>query len=171
MNHSKTNNVHSNLICFSIGIVYFIFGILKFFPELSPAEKLAEQTIHKMTFGLISNKLALFSLASLETLIGFSLIFRIKLVFIIKLALFHMICTFFPFILLPEQTFNFSGETLTLTGQYILKNIIIISCLINLKETVKPLEYTPSLDKKTKQQYRILNALFEFNWKLLDKTN
>lgn len=169
MNHTKTNNAPTNLMCFSIGIVYFVFGILKFFPELNPAEELADQTIHKMTFGLISNKLALFSLACLETLIGFSFLFRIKLVFIIKLALFHMICTFLPFILLPEQTFNFSNASLTLTGQYILKNIIIISCLINLKEIIKPYEYTRSLNKKTKRQFWMLNGHFELNWKLLDK--
>lgn len=38
----------------SLGIIIFWFGLLKFFPGLSPAEGLATITIGMLTFGLVS---------------------------------------------------------------------------------------------------------------------
>src|SRR3712207_2302913 len=40
------------LLRLGMGIVYFWFGLLKFFPGASPAEDLAARTIAQMTFGL-----------------------------------------------------------------------------------------------------------------------
>jgi hypothetical protein len=39
----------------SIGIIFVWFGLLKFFPEYSPAEELASDTISKLTINLISS--------------------------------------------------------------------------------------------------------------------
>ena len=44
------------LLRISLGLVFFWFGFLKFFPGLSPAEGLATGTIEVMTFGLIPPK-------------------------------------------------------------------------------------------------------------------
>jgi uncharacterized membrane protein YkgB len=41
-----------------------------------------------------------------------------------------MICTFTPFIFAPQDTFRFAPYGLTLVGQYIIKNIIIISAAL-----------------------------------------
>lgn len=41
------------LLRVSLGIVFFWFGALKFFPGLSPAQDLAMRTIDILTFGLI----------------------------------------------------------------------------------------------------------------------
>jgi uncharacterized membrane protein YphA (DoxX/SURF4 family) len=120
-------------VSISIGIVYFAFGILKFFPHLSPAEDLAEKTIGKLTFGLVSGKFALISLAIMETLIGVAFILQFKHKAFIQLALFHMIATFLPFIFFPEITFDTSVSSFSIVGQYIVKNIIIISALLNLR--------------------------------------
>ena len=60
----------------SIGILFFWFGILKFFPGLSPAEDLAIDTIDILTFGLFSQQLIIYGLASLEVFIGIALIFK-----------------------------------------------------------------------------------------------
>ena len=46
------------LLRISIGVVFFWFGILKFFPGLSPAETLAIQTIEVLTFGLVKASVA-----------------------------------------------------------------------------------------------------------------
>ena len=137
MNLFKKKALTFNLVSLTIGIVYFVFGILKFFPHLSPAEDLAEQTINRLTFGIINGKFAIFSLALLEIFIGLALIFQIKYQFVIKVALFHMICTFLPFVFFTEYTFNSSASSFSITGQYIVKNIIIISALLNLKTTIK----------------------------------
>src|SRR5512133_999774 len=65
------------LLRLSIGIVMFWFGFLKYFEGLSPAEDLAINTIKVITFGLIPDKGILYGLATLESLIGIGLIFKI----------------------------------------------------------------------------------------------
>ena len=65
------------LLRISLGIVFFWFGILKFFPGLSPAEGLATKTIDVLTFGLIPSNISIIILAAWETLIGLGLIFGV----------------------------------------------------------------------------------------------
>jgi hypothetical protein len=43
-----------------------------------------------------------------------------------------MVCTFTPLIFFPELSFNYAPFTLTLVGQYIMKNLIIIVALLIL---------------------------------------
>lgn len=115
------------LLRVSMGVVYMWFGALKFFNGLSPAEQLAIHTIHKLTMGLINDHTSLLLLAILECLIGFLLITG-KYVKVALILLFpHMLCTFMPFIFSPQETFHFAPYGLTLVGQYIIKNIVIIS--------------------------------------------
>jgi len=113
----------------SIGVIYVWFGVLKFFPGVSPAEELAKQTIHLITFGLIKPEVSLVLLAIWETVIGMLLISGYFLRFVIKIVLAHMICTFMPLFLLPDDSFTAAPLALTLVGQYIIKNIVIISSL------------------------------------------
>src|SRR5436190_20733277 len=60
----------------SLRVVFFWFGVLKFFPGLSPAQDLAIKTMSLLTFGLIPASLELIILATWECLIGLGLIFR-----------------------------------------------------------------------------------------------
>ena len=62
------------LLRISVGLIFIWFGVLKFFPTLSPAETLASDTISLLTFGLISGETAMIILAAWETLIGLGLI-------------------------------------------------------------------------------------------------
>jgi uncharacterized membrane protein YkgB len=117
----------------SIAIVYLWFGALKFFPSLSPAEDLATQTIHLLTFGLLSTKLSLLLLASWEIAAGLLLLFRVYYPFTFWLVLLHMGLTFTPLVLLPQLSFTNIPYGLTLVGQYILKNIIIASALLVIR--------------------------------------
>jgi uncharacterized membrane protein YkgB len=41
------------LLRVSLGVVFLWFGVLKFFPGLSPAQSLAARTIHTLTFGMV----------------------------------------------------------------------------------------------------------------------
>lgn len=113
----------------SIGIIYLWFGALKYFPGVSPAEELAKETIHLLTFGLIRPELSLLLLAIWETVIGILLISGLFWRFTFWLVLIHMICTFTPLALLPHLSFSQMPFSLTLVGQYIIKNIVIISAL------------------------------------------
>lgn len=113
----------------SIGIIYLWFGVLKFFPGVSPAEELAKETIHLLTFGLIQPNLSLLLLAIWETAIGVVLISGLFLKLAIRVVLVHMVCTFAPLFLLPGLSFTAPPLALTLVGQYIIKNIVIVSAL------------------------------------------
>ena len=114
----------------SIGIIYLWFGMLKFFPRLSPAEDLAKETIQVLTFGLIQPDFSLVLLALWETIIGLLLLSGLFKRTSMALVATHMICTFTPLILLPHLSFTHQPYGLTLVGQYIVKNIVIISALL-----------------------------------------
>lgn len=121
----------------SIGIVFLWFGSLKFFPGLSPADQLATDTIDVLSFGLINTDTARILLALLETAIGIGLItgtfLRLTL-----LALFgQMLGTVTPLILFPDLTFETFPFVLTLEGQYIIKNLVLVSAGLVIGATVR----------------------------------
>ena len=124
----KTNNL--NFLSISIGLVYLWFGMLKFFPDLSPAEGLAKNTIDSLTLGIIPENVSIVLLALWETIIGVFLIFGWYRRSTVVLALAHMVLTFSPLLLFPEETFNQGPFYLTLLGQYIMKNLVIIAALV-----------------------------------------
>jgi len=132
MSHSSLQKLSLpiTILRISIGIIYLWFGMLKFFPHLSPAEDLAKETIQILTFGLISPGLSIILLAIWETVIGFLLITGLFCRAALPLVVTHMICTFTPLILLPHLSFTHSPYALTLVGQYIIKNIVIVSALV-----------------------------------------
>lgn len=126
-----------HLIAISIGVVYFLFGILKFFAGLSPAEDLAKQTMSLITFGLIPDNISILLLASWETVVGLMLIFNLFKRAAIILAFTHIIFTFTPLFLFPELTFLQSPFQPTILGQYIAKNIIIVAALITMYQEMR----------------------------------
>jgi uncharacterized membrane protein YphA (DoxX/SURF4 family) len=113
----------------SIGFIYVWFGVLKFFPGLSPAEDLAKSTIHLLTFKIINPDLSLLLLAIWESAVGLLLMVGRFTRVVIRVVLVHMLCTFAPLILLPALSFTTAPFSLTLVGQYIIKNVVIISGL------------------------------------------
>ena len=114
------------LMRLSLGIIFVWYGMLKFFPTLSPAEDLAVKTIDIMFFHLIDGNLSIKLLAILEVAIGIGFLsgYYTKLVTIIFLG--HMLCTFAPLFILPELSFTHAPYAFTLVGQYIVKNIVFI---------------------------------------------
>ncbi len=125
------------LVRISIGIIFFWFGILKYFPGLSPADDLATRTIEILTFGIITGKVALVILATLEVVIGIGLIFGIFLRETLLLLFFQMLGTITPMFLFPEEVFTRIPYAPTLEGQYIIKNIVIVSAGIVIGSTVR----------------------------------
>ncbi|PWL39391.1 hypothetical protein DKG77_00705 [Flagellimonas aquimarina] len=136
---SLKNVIESNLMAISIGVIYLWFGSLKFFPALSPAENLAKNTIHELTFGFISDSLSIILLAILEVGIGIFLLFNLWRRTIIIVALCHMTLTFTPLLLFPLESFQEPPLVPTLLGQYIGKNFVIVAALITMGKKA-PLE-------------------------------
>lgn len=114
------------LLRYSIGILFVWFGMLKFFPGVSPAEELATDTIRILSFGILQKAVSIKLLASLELGLGILLMFTKEYRFTFWLLLFHMAATIMPLFILPEVTFKVIPFQLTIEGQYIIKNFVII---------------------------------------------
>jgi uncharacterized membrane protein YkgB len=120
------------LIRISIGILFVWFGVLKFFPNLSPAEDLAIQTISKLSFGLLSDPIIRIGLAIWEVLIGIGLISGKFMRETLLLLFLQMAGTFAPVFLFPDVVFNHIPYAPTLEGQYIIKNLVLVAAGIVL---------------------------------------
>lgn len=121
----------------SLGIVFLWFGALKFFPDLSPAQNLAGKTMAALTFGLVPPELAAFLLALWESAIGLGLLTGSALRATLLLLWLQMLGTITPLFLFPELCFASLPFVPTLEGQYIIKNIVLISAGIAIGATVR----------------------------------
>lgn len=121
----------------SVAIIFIWFGGLKFVPGLSPAEELAVSTIELMSFGMISPSIALILLASFEVLIGILLLTGVFMRLTILLLLLQMAGTMSPIVLFPDLVFTRIPWALTIEGQYIFKNFVVISAAIVIGATVR----------------------------------
>lgn len=134
----KTQFNSAKMLLISIGIIYIYFGVLKFFPDHSPAEALAKNTIDALTFGTIPASVSIILLATMEVTIGILIVLGVYRKLVISAAIFHLILTLTPLFIFPEDTFNGTIFSPTLLGQYIAKNFVIICALI----TVFPKDYS-----------------------------
>jgi uncharacterized membrane protein YphA (DoxX/SURF4 family) len=131
------------LLRLALGIVFFWFGVLKFFPGASPAEDLAGQTIETLTFGAIPQDVALRILAVWESAIGIGLIAGRWMRAVLLLLFVQMLGTVTPLFLFSSETFTVFPVAPTLEGQYIIKNIVLVSAAIVLGATVRGGELVP----------------------------
>lgn len=117
-------------------IVYAWFGILKVI-GVSPAGPLVHQlfdaTIHFMNFDTFYIMFAWF-----EIVIGALFLIPRATRFVIPLLFIHMIMTILPLIFLPAVTWS-GPFVLTIEGQYIMKNIVIVALAIGIATQVHPL--------------------------------
>lgn len=137
------------LLRFSLGIVFLWFGVLKFFPGTSPAEMLATKTISILTFNLIKPSVSIYLLAALETLIGLGLISGVFLRVTLFLLFAQMLGTVTPLFLFPSETFSSFPFVPALEGQYIIKNIILVSAGIVIGSTVRKGTESPCVKENT----------------------
>ena len=117
----------------SFGIIFIWFGILKPF-GVSSAEGLLKATVEWLPLGAPDFWLSL--IGWWEVIIGISFLFNKTTRIAIALLFLQMVGTFMPLFLLPEVTFQ-QGNVLkpTLEGQYIIKNLMIISAALVLGGT------------------------------------
>ena len=125
------------LLRVSLGVVFFWFGVLKFFPGLSPATELALKTIDTLTFGRVSPVVAINVLAAWESAIGLGLIFGVAMRATLLLLFVQMLGTITPLFFFPDLVFTRIPYAPTLEGQYIIKNIVLVSAAIVIGATVR----------------------------------
>ena len=125
------------LLRLSVGIIFLWFGFLKFFPGLSPAEDLAARTIQVLSFGWIPPPMALTLLAVWECAVGLGLILGVYLRATLLLLWLQMAGTVTPLFIFPQEVFSQLPYAPTLEGQYIIKNLVLVSAGIVVGATVR----------------------------------
>lgn len=114
------------LLQYSLAIVFFWFGILKPL-GMSPASDLVEETV----FWFSSDWFIPF-LGYWEVAIGLLMLSKKTMRYALILLFLQIPGTFLPFVICPHETFITFPFGLTLTGQYIVKNLILIAAAITV---------------------------------------
>jgi hypothetical protein len=125
-----------SMLRISLGLIVLGFGVLKYFPGVSPAENLVKTTMHVLTFGLVPDMVAIVGTATLECLIGLSLIVGRGLRATIYLLLLWVMGVLSPIVLLPQRLFSGPGHAPTLEGQYVLKDFILFTASLVIATTL-----------------------------------
>ncbi|MEJ7803917.1 MAG: DoxX family protein [Candidatus Limnocylindria bacterium] len=110
------NAIHRKLIGHSltalrvaVGLVFLGFGMLKFFPGVSPAEDPVKTTTNLLTFGLVPGAIAMVAVAALESFIGVCLILGKWMRLAIWLLAVEFVGILSPLVLLTGRLFD-AGE-------------------------------------------------------------
>jgi uncharacterized membrane protein YphA (DoxX/SURF4 family) len=125
------------LLSISIGVVFFWFGVLKFFPGLSPAQDLATKTITMLTVGLIPPNVSIVVLATWECVVGLGLILGMFMRATLLLLFLQMLGTVTSLFFFPQEVFTHIPYVPNLEGQYIIKNVVLISAGLVIGATVR----------------------------------
>lgn len=115
-----------------LGIVFLWFGALKFFPGLSPAEALVRNTVL-----FFDPEIFIPILAVWEVLIGLGLILGKWMRVTLLLLFLQMPGTALPILVLPDVVWNSFPFALTMEGQYIFKNLVLVSAGLVIGATVR----------------------------------
>ena len=115
------------LLRVSLGLVFLVFGALKFFPGLSPIEDLATQTTSALTFGLVPPGVGLVMIAALECAIGLCFVTGRFLRVAVWLMGAQMMDAMSPLALYPGELFSGPSYAPTLAAQYIVKDVILVA--------------------------------------------
>ncbi len=120
----------------SLAIIFVWFGVLKPL-GLSPAAPLVLATVGWLPLFAPVTWLAI--IGWWEVAIGLTFLFRRTIRIAIALLAMQMVGTFLPLAVLPDVTFQAGHVPYapTMEGQYILKNLLIISAALVLGGTVR----------------------------------
>lgn len=110
-----------NMMRVALAIVYIWFGGLKIF-GMSPAGELVEKTVY-----WFRPEIFIPILGICEVIIGLGLLVKRFIPVTIVLLLLHMAVTFFPVFIVQTVCFSAFPYQPTLVGQYIIKNVVLIS--------------------------------------------
>lgn len=108
----------------SLGVVFIWFGALKLV-DMSPAAELVRNTVYWWDPDVFLPVLGVW-----EIVIGICLLVRPLVRVAIPLLLLQMPGTMMPLVLLPEVCFTSIPFGLTLEGQYIVKNLVLVAAAL-----------------------------------------
>ena len=114
----------------AIGAVFLGFGLLKYFPGVSPAQNLTEATTHILFLGLVPGDVAIVMIATLECTIGILLLANRGMRVAVWLLATEFVGILSPLVLLSGRLFAGPHGAPTLEGQYCLKDIILVAAAL-----------------------------------------
>jgi uncharacterized membrane protein YkgB len=123
------------LLRLSIAVVFLWFAIPKYLPGVSPVDALVQRTVDALTMHLLPVGIGRVLLAMVETGIGVGMLTGRLPRLTLTALLFQMAGTLTPLFLFPGEMFASSG-VLTLEGQFIVKNLVIIAAGITIAATL-----------------------------------
>ena len=121
----------------ALGLVYLWFGLLKFLPGMSEAEDVARRTLVTLSFGQVPPQICLYLLAAWECAIGLGLLWGRFLKITLILLFLQLSGTFLPLLFFPSETWKHIPYAPTLEGQYIIKNLVLVSAGIIVASTLR----------------------------------
>ena len=140
------------LLRIAVGLVFLLFGILKLFPDVSPAEALTVKTTDALSFDLIPGHVAIVLIASLECIIGLLLITGRFLRVAIYLLAGQLIGILAPLALFTDRLFAGPHNAPTLEGQYVIKDVILVASGFVVASTLPGI--VPGTDAAPSRQQR-----------------
>ena len=120
----------------SVGVVFVWFGALKLFPGLSPAEHLIRESITFLPMNIFLPFLAVWEMA-----IGIGFITGKFQRLTIALMLGQMMGAMSPLVLRPDLIWKVFPFVWTLEGQYVFKDIILISAALAIGAKLHPVAF------------------------------
>ncbi|MDX1421207.1 MAG: hypothetical protein R3181_14675 [Rubricoccaceae bacterium] len=120
------------LLRYAVGLVFIWFGGLKLFEGASPAEALVKRTVYWFEPAWFFPLLGVWEVA-----IGVGLLVKPLVRLAILLLFLQMPGTFMPLVIVPEACWEAFPFVLTLEGQYIVKNLVIIAAALVVGGTVR----------------------------------
>ena len=127
------NKVSLPALRISLGVIFIWFGLLKVFGD-SPANDLITKTVYWFDPEVFIPILGIW-----EAAIGICLLFPFFTRLGLLLLALQMPGTFLPLILLPEVCFQSFPFNLTLEGQYIVKNLVLIGAAMVVGARLTPI--------------------------------
>lgn len=120
------------LLRLSLGIVFVWFGLLKVF-EVSPVAGFVARTVYWVDPSFFVPALGVF-----EVTLGVLLLLGRMMRLTLLLLVLQMVGTFLTFFILPNVTFQHGNPLLlTVEGEFVVKNLVVISAALVVGSTVR----------------------------------
>jgi len=133
----KAQQIDLSFARVAISLVYVWFGALKLL-GVSPASPLV-LALHQQTIPFVPFEVFFPLFAVFEVIIGLLILKKGYERITIPLLLIHLLTTALPLVFLPGLSWT-APFALTIEGQYIVKNILIIALAIDMAAGLKPLK-------------------------------
>ena len=119
------------LLRYALAIVFIWFGALKVF-DVTPVADLVRSTIYWIDGSWVVPAIGL-----VEVLVGIGLLLGRQIRLVLLLLILQMAGTFLVFLILPETTFDSNIFELTVEGEFILKNLVLITAALVVGSAIR----------------------------------